>query len=154
MGDFAGAVAAIEQRLRDNWATTPISVQNTPFDPPEQPGGGDFPELAPWVHLEVATSSAEMRGAGKPGDQLWGTMGTIFAYVMIPAGSGTDLGMQYATQIGEIFRGKVFYNRGDGCYVRCWAPRVDESRGVVGESDQGNWFGVTMSCPFEYWHQG
>lgn len=110
--------------------------------------------MAPWVHLEIATLPAAMRGAGRPGHQVWVTEGFIYVHVFVPAGSGDQLANRYADEIGEIFRGALFYDNGDGCYVRCWAPRTDDGGDATTAADQGNWFRVTMICPFQYWHRG
>ncbi|MBN9334835.1 phage tail terminator-like protein [Devosia sp.] len=150
MGDFAGAKAAIRQRLIDNWTETPITFQNEPTPTPWPPKDADgFP--TGFVNLELSTQPASMRGAGQPGSQVWINPGFIYVHVFEPSGTGEAAATQRATAIGEIFRGKVFYETGDGCYVRTWAPRVD---GGGSGSDDGNWFRVTMSVPFAYWHLG
>jgi len=161
MGDYAGAKAAIRQRLAANWTTTRITYQNTkPAAPwPPTDGAQPMPNFLPWVHLEIASSRSQMHGAGKPGSQVWVTDGLILVHVFVPEGIGDALATQYANTIGEIFRAKVFYDSGDGCYVRTWAPRVDEGGPVKSDSDiewanTGVWFRVTMSVPFEYWHRG
>lgn len=148
MADYAGAKAAIRQRLVDNWATTRITFQNELPDDPWPPVGGDgWP--APFVNLEIVTTHSEHYTQGRTG--VWLTEGFIYVHVFVPTNSGDALATEYANTIGEIFRGEVFYNSGDGCYVRTWAPRVG-----AGESgdDEGNYFRVTMSCGFEYWHRG
>lgn len=160
MGSLAGAKAAIRQRLETNWATTRITVSNEvpaePWPPTEpDPAAPEFPRLVPWVHLEIVTLRNEMRGAGMPGKQVWQADGFIYVHVFVPAGSGDHLANQYADEIGEIFRGALFYNEAnDGCYVRCWAPRSDEGGSATTDADLGNWHRVTMSCPFQYWHRG
>lgn len=166
MGTYMGAKAAIRQRLDDNWTTTRIIGHNeTPADPwPPTTADPDFPDvpnLAPFVFFEVATLPGQSnRGVGTPGDHVAVTRGFIYAHVFVPKGDGTTLAGQYAEQIGEIFRNAVFYNNGDGCYVRTWVPRVDEG-GNAGVGDDeiaditaANWFRQSMSVPFEYWHQG
>lgn len=150
MADFAGAKAAIRQRLVDNWTATPITFQNEAPAAPWPPVDADG-FTAPWVNLDIATLDSAMRGAGTPGNQVWVTHGTIRVHVFVPTGQGDAQASQYATDIGEIFRAKVFYRDEPGCYVRTWAPRVDG--GGPGDDDR-NWFRVTMSVPFEYWHRG
>lgn len=158
MSDYAGAKAAIRSRLAANWSTTRITFQNEKPNSPWPPVDGDG-ILLPWVHLEIVASRSGMHGAGKPGSQIWITDGLIIVHVFVSHGSGDALATQYANTIGEIFRAKVFYNSGDGCYVRTWAPRVDEGGPVQSEGDiewanNGAWFRVSMSVPFEYWHRG
>lgn len=156
MGDYAGAVQSIRDRLAENWQATRITYQNeTPADPwpPTiiDPIAPDMPRLAPFVHLEILSTDSQMRGAGVPGSQIWVYDGLIIVHVFVPNNSGSALATQYAVAIGEIFRAKVFYNFGDGCYVRTLAPRVDGG----GDADhEKNYYRVSMSVPFEYWHRG
>jgi len=158
MGTYAGAKEAIAERLAANWTTTRITYQNKPPVAPWPPRDGNN-ILVPWAHLEIASSDSQMHGAGKPGSQVWVTDGLIIVHVFVPSGDGDATATEYANTIGEIFRAKVFYNNGDGCYVRTWAPRVDEGGPVKSESDiewanNGAWFRVSMTVPFEYWHRG
>lgn len=158
MSDYAGAKAAIRARLVANWPTTQITYQNEQPAAAWPPVDGDG-LLVPWVHLEIVTSRSGMHGAGKPGSQVWLTDGLILVHVFVPQGTGDALATEYANAVGEIFRAKVFYNAGDGCYVRTWAPRVDEggpatSAGDIEWANTGAWFRVSMSVPFEYWHRG
>jgi hypothetical protein len=150
MGDFAGAKAAIRQRLVAGWTTTRITFQNEKPEKPWPPVGADeFP--TGWVNLEIATLPSSIEGAGMPGRQVWRNPGFIYVHVFVPTGSGDAEATAHAVAIGEIFRGAVFYQDGSGSYVRCWAPRVD---GGGSGDDNGNWFRVTASIPFEYWHVG
>lgn len=146
MADYAGAVAAIKQRMIDNWTTTPIVFQNKSdeYDP-----GSD--SQAPWVYFEVVGNGSDLRGAGSPGDHIWLYRGLIAAHVFVPVNSGIEIAQQYAVEIGEIFRAKGFYNDGQGRIVRTWSPRTD---GGESDADDGNWFVVTCRIPFEYLHRG
>src|SRR4051812_35861289 len=42
MADYAGAVAAIKQRMMDNWTTTPVVFQN------------DTPPVMPWPPVDAS----------------------------------------------------------------------------------------------------
>jgi hypothetical protein len=155
MADYAGAVAAIKQRMIDNWTTTRILFQNTAPDDPWPPidvtSTSDPKPLAPYVYFEVIGNGSRLRGAGTPGDHIWIYSGLIAAHVFVPINTGTDLAQQYAVSIGEIFRAQGFYNDGQGRIVRTWSPRTD---GGGSDADNGNWFVVTCRIPFEYWHRG
>lgn len=158
MADYAGAEAAILARLQAGWMTTRITYQNeTPADPwppviaaptPEDP---DATIIAPWVNLEIECFNAPIIGQGRPGNHVYRYDGLIEVHVFTPVGTGTALGKEYAVAIGEIFRRKKFYDQTPGCYVRTEDPypAAGNSR-----SDDGNWFGTTMTCPFAYWHRG
>lgn len=148
MGDYAGAVAAIKQRMADNWTTTPVGYQNEP-DPQTMDGNG---VPAPWVYFEVIGNTSDLRGMGRPGDHVWLYAGMIAAHVFVPMNTGTDLAQQLAVAIGEIFRAAAFYrDDATGSIVRTWSPRTD---GGESGAEDGNWFRVTCRIPFEYLHRG
>jgi hypothetical protein len=69
----------------------------------------------------------------------------------VPVASGADLAFQHAVAIGELFRAATFYDDTPGHAVRTLAPEID---GGGSADDDGDWFRVTMSCPFTYWHRG
>lgn len=150
MPDIAGAKAAIKARLDANWATTRITYGNAqPADPwPPVDGSG---VLVPWVNLEIRSLDSEIAGTGTPGNHVWKYYGLILVHVFVPVGSGTELADQYAATIGEIFRAKEFYNSTPGYAIRSLSPNNDDGDSA---SDDGNWFRVTMTCPFTYWHRG
>lgn len=153
MPDYAGALAAIRSRLEANWTDTPIAWLNE--DPPETVDEDDKP--TPWVFCEITGTGADIRGAGSPGDHVWLYTGLIFLHVFVPTGAGADIGYQHAVALGEIFRTQEFYNSTPGYAVRTGVveggsgPRIDA--GDSG-SDDGQWFRVTATIPFEYWHRG
>lgn len=149
MADFAGAKAAIRQRLVEGWTATPITYQNKTPDvwPPKDADGLS----TAFVNLEVATTRSDMRGAGKPGSQVWLDEGFVYVHVFVPTGDGDADATEHAVAIGELFRGAKFYDDTPGHCVRTWAPRID---GGGSGDDDGNWFRVTMSVPFQYWHLG
>lgn len=138
MADYAGAVAAMRARFEANWIETPIAFQN------EAP-----PEFGtnPWVYFEVIASQSEIRGAGRPGDNVWLTTGHIFVHVFTPEGYGYPESLRLADAAGEIFRARTFYNDADGAKVICMAPQTD---GGASDADNGNWFRVTTAIPFEF----
>lgn len=146
MADYAGAVAAIKARMAENWTTTPVVYQNAAnaYDPSAN-------TQAAWVYFEVIGSSSGLRGVGTPGDHVWLYRGFIAAHVFVPINTGTEIAQQYAVNIGEIFRAKGFYEAGNGAQVRTWSPRTD---GGESDADDGNWWRVTCTIPFEYFHRG
>jgi len=147
MADYAGAKAAILARFRDRWTRTPIAVPNGP-DIQKTSAEGD---LIPWVYFEVVGADSTIKGVGRPGDHQWVYDGLIQTHVFVPIGSGTELADQLAVAAGEIFRAAEFYRETPGCCVRSWSPRCDE--GGSG-ADDGNWWRVTCTVPFEYLHRG
>ncbi len=148
MADYAGAVAAIRARLEAGWTTTPIAFQNEAFDAPVDPNSGN---PSPWAFLEVIGTSSDLRGVGVPGSNAWLYEGLIHVHVFVPVNSGAALAHQYAVTIGELFRAASFYADTPPNVVRTWAPRTD---GGGTDADNGNWYRVTMTCEFHYYHRG
>jgi hypothetical protein len=148
MPDYAGAVAAIKARVAANWTTTPVGWGNDANEPTKFDGSGD---PSAWVYGEVINTSSDIEGVGKPGSQTWRYDGLIYLHVFVPVSSGTVTAFQYAVSLGEIFRGALFYDNGVGDFVRSWSPRVD---GGDSGSDDGLWWRVTATIPFQYWHRG
>jgi hypothetical protein len=152
MADYAGAVAAIRDRFVAQWVTgsnpkTPIAFQNEDF----------ADQSTPWVYFEVINSASELQGSGTPGSHVWLYRGNIFVHVFVPVGYGAADAQALAVAAGEIFRTKQFYDTDPGCCVRTGVgadgegPRVD---GGGSGADNGNWWRVTATIPFEYWHLG
>jgi len=163
MGSYGAAKAAVKAALEAGWTTTRIVYQNEvpadPWPPTAVMPGSSFPAMQPWVYFEMTTMPGQtIRGVGVPGDHLSQTNGMIFVHVFVPDGTGEATATQYAEQIGELFRAKKPYEA-DGCYLRTWIPRVDEGGDAGAQSEiaginAGNWFRVSMSVPFQYFHQG
>lgn len=147
MPDFAGAVKAIEDKLKAEWTTTPIGFENE--DDPEVTSGG---QLVPWAFCEVLAGRAGIRGVGKPGDHVVVDEGDITVTVFVPRGTGRATALQLATAIGEIFRVQEFYNDVPGACVRTWTPAVGAGNSASSENPSGNWWGVTVTIPFEFIH--
>jgi hypothetical protein len=139
MTTIADAVEAIRQRMETNWTTTPIAWQNVAFDP-DTPGGG-FPAGGPFVYFEVQTGSARYASIGDPGNNLHRYRGRILAYVLVPAQSGDVTALDYARQIGTVFRGQRFSG------VRC---RAAEIGGGETADDEGRWWRRSLAVAFEF----
>lgn len=147
MADYAGAVAAIKARFAANWTSTPIAYQNEDF----------ADQVVPWVYFEIINSTADLRGAGTPGAHVWLYRGNIFIHVFVPKGQGSAEATALAVAAGEIFRAQQFYDATPGCAVRTGVgpdgegPRVD---GGGSAADDGNWWRVTCTVPFEFYYRG
>lgn len=104
----------------------------------------------PWAYAEVAWTSSTIVGVGVPGDQVWVDDGLIIATVYMPDGEGDSIPTRIAKEIGSGFRVKQFYDAEPGVCIRSWAPRLgDGGRG----SDNGMWFAVSVTIPFEFWYR-
>lgn len=148
MSDYTGALAAIRNRFDANWTTTPKAYLNE-----GEPVTTDINNNpAPWVFYEIISSGSSVIGSGKSLSQTIVYEGFIKLHVFVPTGTGLETGIGYAVSLGEIFRSKKFYdNDADGCYVRTWTPSIEDGESA---SDDGLWFRITASIPFEYWHRG
>lgn len=150
MADYAGAKAAIRARLETGWTTTRITFQNEQPASPWPPVNGDA-EIVPWVNLEVVGTGSQIWTFGTEGNRGWRYDGLIYVHVFTPVNTGEAIANQYAVAIGELFRAAKFYDEDPGSYIRTLSPQVDD--GDSG-SDDGNWFRVTMTVDFTYWHRG
>jgi hypothetical protein len=148
MADYGGALAAIRSRLEAGWTTTRITYQNERPAEPWPPKTGNV--LTPWVNLEINHLGSQIWTFGTDGNRGWRYDGMVHVHVFTPINSGVELAQQYAVTIGELFRAAKFYDDGNGNFVRTLAPQVD---GGDSGSDDGNWFRVTMTVDFTYWHR-
>jgi hypothetical protein len=142
MADWAGAVAAMRARFAGAFSAAPVKYQNE--NPPENP----WPPAKPWIYFEVIQAQTALRGVGLPGNQTWLTTGHIFIHTFVPTGYGLAAHLTLAGLAGDVFRSATFYNAEPGAKVVCYGPSV---QGGDSASDDGNWFGVTVSIPFEFY---
>lgn len=159
--DYAGACAAIRQRFEDNWKVGESWLTPTRFVNDTQGNGLPLQDGAgiavAWVFFEIVHNGSYIIGSGTPGQQTIVYDGFIKGHVFVPINSGLTDGLPKAVAIGELFRNKLFYDTvTPGCYVRSGyakdgQPRIDEGDAT---SDDGQWFAVTATIPFEYWHLG
>ena len=150
MASYAGAEIAIHDRLVANWTTTAITYENkVPTDWPPTDADGI---LQPWAHLEITCIGSRIVGQGVPGNHVYHYDGLIEVHVFVPVGTEATIAKGYADEIGEIFRRKQFYDTvTPGCRIRTEDP-FPAAGGA--KSDDGNYYGVTMTCGFVYWHRG
>lgn len=160
MGSYSEAQAAVRTYLEENWTETRLVFENekpaSPW-PPQGPAapGSSFPTMLPWAYFEMETMPGQsIRGVGVPGNHLSQTNGFILVHVFVPDGEGVENATEKAEAIGELFRARKLYED-DGSYLRTWVPRVGrEVRAEFSGKPAGNWHGVTMSVPFQYFHRG
>jgi len=150
--DIAGALAAIEQRLRDNVTDVPLAFENTdPSDPTAFPPVDGSGAPAMWIYCETVDVGAAIDGFGKPGSQTVLETGLAKFYVMVAKGSGLDEARTKAAAIGEIYRQQVFYNSDPTAYVRTTTPRV--GRDPMVSEDGATVAGACCTVPYEFYHQ-
>lgn len=157
MVDYAEAMAAIEAKLAAEWTATPIGYANpTPAETPEPwPPIDDVGNPAPFVVIEVKSTDANIVGTGTPGNQTICDDGMIVVSALVPSNTGRALARQNAVAIGEIYRNKKFYDATPGAYIRSWTPKVGEGAPAAIEGAvSGNYYCVSVTIPFEFWHRG
>jgi hypothetical protein len=147
MADFAGAVAAIRSLLSAGRPVEMPIVWPNERRPDITDADG---KPAPWAYAEVASTQANIRGVGVPGDHVVIEDGLIILTVFVPDGEGDAIGFSLAGTLGEIFRVKQFYDSEPGTCVRSWTPSIG---GGDAGSDDGMWFSVTVTIPFEFWRR-
>lgn len=127
----SGAVAtAVEARLRAQWITTPIFIDNE-FDQAPQPP-------APHVVLEFPGGAAQQVSVGAPGNNRFRETGAFMVHVMVPSGDGPVLARTYADQIAVIFRAQSFSG------VNCWAPFPPQES----ERSNGAYWGASFGTSY------
>lgn len=162
MADYAGACAAIRDMFVAGWTSggsliTPVDFVNEAGEPAVDNSDPSNPLPIPWVFFEIIHNGSYILGSGTPGQQTIIYDGLIKGHVFVPINTGVADGLAKAVAIGEIFRNKIFYNAvTPGCYVRSGyekdgQPRVDEGDA---SSDDGQWFAVTATIPFQFWFLG
>ena len=147
MADFAGAAAAIRTLIE---AGKPDGLdlawpnEASPLD------DSSILQSPAWAMVEVVGTDAGIRGIGKPGEHVVVEDGLVFATVFVQSGMGVTAAFQLAGQLGEILRVKEFYAEGPGVCVRTWTPRISAGGS---RSEDGAWFGVSVTIPFEFWRR-
>lgn len=146
--DLTGALAAIEQRLIDNWTTSRIVLDATnPGDPWPHVDANGVP--LPWVFMELLDIDASIIGFGTPTNQTVLDRGLVKFHVMVPTQEGLSRARTHAVAIGEIFRQQQFYNSEAGVAVRTLTPKIGREASV----DEGNYVSMTCTVPYEFYHR-
>ena len=130
MMPFDEAAKVLEQRFDAQWTATEKTWQTARYDPQ---AGTEF------VYFEVLQADGIQASFGDPGSNVFRDIGLIQAHVFVPVGTGDGKALQYARQIGEIFKGQNISG------ILCRAPRI--GGGDTGDDD-GNFWRRTVSIPF------
>lgn len=120
---FAAERQSIEERLFDNWLTTPIAYDNVDFDPPN---------ASEWVRLSILNGSSTFTTMA---DNKRHT-GVIIVQLFGPKNNGTATLRGYADAISAIFSGVKFDD------VDCDVASLSTVR-----TDK-NWLQMNVSIPY------
>lgn len=149
MADYAGAVEAMEQRLRDAWSETMIVFENDPL--PDLKGADGL--LVPWVLCEVETADARIRSLGAAGHHVTVDTGFVTLTLFVRRATGRAAARAMAGRLADIYRTAVFYQQDPGCYVRTWTPKIGPGNPARSENPSGNWWAISVMTPFEFFHR-
>lgn len=138
MAVFLDIYKAIYNKLSAEWfALHPdllIVTDNMQFDA--------FPVNSAWLYVSINQSIANAASVGSPGRTLIRRGGLIEVNIYTPLAQGVGLGLEYASEISNIFLLKEFNG------VNCLEPYLGTQRERW--NDNGRWWSTPVFIPFEY----
>lgn len=144
---WTDAVAAIQQRFRDNWTLTPlasVAFENEAFNTPEDQNGNGLE----WVYLEIQGVNSKIAGYGEPGANLVRRSGLVMCHCFVPQNSGGARAVQLAEAASLIFALKSFSG------IQFWDPFPPSppsgSTELGNRAVNGNWWRAYSSVDFQY----
>lgn len=120
---------AVEARLRAQWSTSPVFVENVIAESPADGSG--------YVVLQFPVASVERWPVNA---KVYRETGAFRLVLHVPTGTGTDAIRDYGEQLAAIFCDETF----DG--VRCRVPGPP----FVDDSTEGPLIWASIVCPYEY----
>lgn len=137
------AKAAIRAYIEGGFTTAPLVWPNETHDLPAAP--------SPFVAIEVMGVTNSVRGIGEPGNRLFIHPGIILAHVFVPFGIGQAAGDTVADAIGLLLQRKDIAAPTLPQLVRTEDPTMID--GELGSED-GNYWRVSVSIPFDFYYFG
>lgn len=134
MAHWDDARIAIEKRLADNWATTPIQYWSSgvPFEPPTSGG---------YITITVEEFSAQQITLGSS-PQMHRYFGIITLQVFVPERQGAKTAAGYCDTLDELFR-RAQFSQGNSGLITCRTPQGQ----MVGVSD--GWYQMNLSVEYQ-----
>lgn len=130
----AAVIAAVKARQEASWTTAPVKYPNEPYDLTADP--------VPFVEVDFPIAASDQRDLGDPGRNFFRDLGTIRFIINTQNNVGTDLATQYANELADLFRAKVFGG------LITYAPSPPVYLGA-----EGNYASWSISVPYKYDHQ-
>lgn len=130
----AAVIAAVKARQQAGWTSARVSYPNETFTLPDGP--------LPFVEVDFPIASSDQASLGAPGANKFRDVGTIRFIISTVVNTGTDLATQYAGELTDLFRAKVF----DG--VITYAPSPPVYLGA-----DGNYASWSIAVPYKFDHQ-
>lgn len=144
---FAPAEAAIKGYVAANFSAWPIRWQGDPdFRSPLNVNGSP----APFIEAEIIGGYNRLVGFSKVGNRVFIHPGLIRFYLCIPNGTGTAVANEIADQLSAFMQRAEFGQSGDQM-VR--TLDFSTNGGVAGYED-GNYFVLQSSVPFDFYYAG
>lgn len=130
----AAVIAAVNQRLADNWTNCPVVGPNISGDAPSD-------GLSPFLSIQYPVAREEQITIGAPGNEVFRETGAIRFVLNVQRGRGVDQGSAWADQLRTLFRAKQFAS------VNTFAP----SSPVLDDSnDMGDYWRLTFAVPYYF----
>ena len=139
MSSLSDAVSAIRGRMETLWPESSVMLAwpNENFSLPSSVEDGN-PQS--WVLVEVRWNPLNEGSIGSPGSNLARRFGHIWFYCFVPQGSGESRCHQLLSEAAAIFENADFSN------VVCEGFEP----GGIAETENGNFFGLAGSVPFNF----
>lgn len=130
----AAVIAAVKARQQAGWTSAPVNYPNEPFGLPADP--------SPFVDVDFPIAASDQASLGAPGANKFRDDGAIRFIVSTPVNTGTSLATQYANELADLFRAKVF----DGVITYAPSPPVYLGAG-------GSYASWSIAIPYKHDHQ-
>jgi hypothetical protein len=132
----AAVIEAVKSRQQGvgGWTTTRVDYPNDTTTPPSD--GSSF------VEVDFPLAGSDQASLGAPGANKFRDTGVIRFIVNIKSGDGTELATQYADELADLFRAKVFQG------VITYAPSPPVFLGV-----DGMYAAWSITVPYKFDHQ-
>ena len=125
-------VDAVEARLAAEWSACPVVGINSGVDAPK--------DGSSHLVVQYPVSNSSQLTIGAPGQNIWREEGAIRVIINRARGDGLSAALTWADQLAALFRGKNFGG------VQTFAPT---SPAIDDRNDQGNFFQVSISVPYQ-----
>lgn len=122
---------AVEARLRAQWSTSPIFVENVIAEPPADGSG--------YLVLQFPVSEDKRFALGRRFHEETGAFRIV---IHLPTGIGTDMMRDWGEEISAIFRG-VKFDR-----VQCAAPQPP----FINDIGEGPYFWGSIVVPYRFFY--
>lgn len=129
----AAVMAAVTQRLTDNFTRCPVKGINLDGDTPA--------DGSPFLAIEYPVANEQQITIGSPGANTYRETGAIRFVLSIVRGTGVDQGMAWAGELAALFRGKQFASVNTR---EALSPTLDDG------NDNGNYWKLSFAVSYYF----